>query len=130
MRRPAPVVDLARERRIRARIDELGELLTRRPDVGDCNPDVAALARTVRTGELPAEALEERMATNDAATQLRVPADVLDRADALIEPLARDPMLRAAGRGVSRAMVLRLAVLRGLDALEAEHGGGRKGKRR
>jgi len=62
------------------------------------------------------------MATNDAATQLRLPSDALARAEALIPALAKDPMLRAAGRGVSRSVVLRLAVLRGLDSLEAEYG--------
>ena len=44
----------------------------------------------------------------------------LARADALIPAVATDPTLRAAGVTVTRSLVLRLAVARGLDLLEAE----------
>ena len=126
VRRPATVVDLARERRIRARVDELGELLSGRPDL-------AERTRAMLAGELPCpdlDNLEEPMGTNDAAVNLRLPSTALDRAEAMVEALAADPMLRAAGRGVSRSTVLRLAVLRGLDSLEAELAARRKGGRK
>jgi len=61
------------------------------------------------------------MATNDAAVNLRLPSSALARAEALVDDLAADSMLRASARGVTRSVVLRLAVLRGLDSLEAEH---------
>lgn len=51
---------------------------------------------------------------------LRVPQALLDRADALIERLARDEEAVLLGR-VSRSIVLRLALLRGLEQLEARH---------
>lgn len=48
---------------------------------------------------------------------LRLPKSMVDRADALIEPLAEDEESLLLGR-VSRSIVLRLAVLRGLEQLE------------
>ncbi len=117
-----PPVDLARERRIRAALDELRALL-------DADPALAERTRAMLAGELPCPDLEEKETMpNDAAINLRVPKDVLSRADALMPALAQDPMLQAAGRGVSRSVVLRLAVLRGLDSLEAEYGGGKSSK--
>lgn len=62
------------------------------------------------------------MATHDVAISLRLPAEVADRAEALVEPLSRERLLLAAGRGLTRASVLRLAVLEGLDSLEAKYG--------
>ncbi len=50
---------------------------------------------------------------------LRLPQSLVDRADALIEPLAESEEALFLGR-VSRSIVLRLAVLRGLEALEAQ----------
>ena len=120
----APVADLARERRLRALDSELGELLARRPDLAD-------RTRAMLASELPCpdlEDLEDRMAINDAATQLRLPAEALARAEALIPALEAEPMLQAVGRGVSRSSVLRLAVLRGLDSLEKEYGKPRRRK--
>ena len=52
---------------------------------------------------------------------LRVPDGVLERADALIESIQENPDVSAVGP-VSRASVLRLALLRGLNALETEQG--------
>ncbi|MCB9797280.1 MAG: hypothetical protein H6741_31715 [Alphaproteobacteria bacterium] len=52
---------------------------------------------------------------------IRLPAELIERADALIPTLEGDRELRTWGR-VSRAAVIRLAVLRGLEALEREHG--------
>jgi hypothetical protein len=50
---------------------------------------------------------------------LRLPQSFVDRADALIADLAVDEESLLLGR-VSRSIVLRLAVLRGLEALEAQ----------
>jgi hypothetical protein len=50
---------------------------------------------------------------------LRLPKSLVDRADALIDQLAEDEEALLLGR-VSRSIVLRLAVLRGLEALEAQ----------
>jgi hypothetical protein len=51
---------------------------------------------------------------NDTQVALRLPAGWIARADALTEPLSRP------GIPVSRADVLRAALTRGLDAMEAE----------
>jgi hypothetical protein len=50
---------------------------------------------------------------------LRLPQSLVDRADALIDALAQDEEALLLGR-VSRSIVLRLAVLRGLETLEAQ----------
>jgi hypothetical protein len=55
-----------------------------------------------------------------AQTALRLPADILRRADALIPALSRTPTFAALGR-VTRSTVLKLALMHGLDALEQEH---------
>ena len=55
----------------------------------------------------------------DVVVGLRLPKDFLKRADALIRPL-QSTDVGAAG-SLSRAKVLRLAVARGLEALESEH---------
>lgn len=52
-------------------------------------------------------------------TTLRLPKSLVDRADALIDRLADDEEALLVGR-VSRSIVLRLAVLRGLEQLEAQ----------
>ena len=50
---------------------------------------------------------------------LRLPKSLVDRADTLIDQLAEDEEALLLGR-VSRSIVLRLAVLRGLEALEGQ----------
>jgi len=52
---------------------------------------------------------------------LRLPKNLLERADALVPVLRDSEELFALGR-LSRSIVLRLAVLKGLEALEAQHG--------
>jgi hypothetical protein len=52
---------------------------------------------------------------------LRLPQALLDRADQLIDRLSRDEEAVLLGR-VSRSIVLRLALLRGLEQLEGQHG--------
>jgi hypothetical protein len=46
-----------------------------------------------------------------------LPQDLLDRADRLVPKLQNNTELRASGE-VTRSVVLRLALLRGLDELE------------
>jgi hypothetical protein len=74
------------------------------------------------------------VAIQETQVSIRLPHELLDRAERLIERLRDDPMLKVLG--VTRAAVLRLAVVRGLEALELERGGGQvaepkaqKGKR-
>lgn len=52
-------------------------------------------------------------------TSLRLPVELLDRADALVPFVATWPELGAHGK-VSRSTVIRVALMRGLAALEAE----------
>ena len=51
---------------------------------------------------------------------LRVAPDILKRADKLLPKLAGDRTLATVGR-ITRSTVLKLALVRGLDVLEAEH---------
>ena len=57
---------------------------------------------------------------NDVATSLRLPAAFIQRADTLAERLKDVPELAATG-DVNRSKILRLAIAKGLEALEAEH---------
>ena len=54
---------------------------------------------------------------HDKQVVVRMPAGLADRLDRLVPQLAADPHLAAAGR-VTRSMVARLALMRGLQALE------------
>lgn len=57
---------------------------------------------------------------NEASTSLRLPEEFIKRADALAKRLRHVPELAATG-DVNRSKVLRLAIAKGLAALEAEH---------
>ena len=57
--------------------------------------------------------------SDNLITTLRLPQSLIDRADALIDRLAEDEEALLLGR-VSRSIVLRLAVLRGLEHLEQQ----------
>lgn len=57
--------------------------------------------------------------SNEVQISLRMPKDVIKRADRLLPRLQQVPEF-SAGRQ-SRAAVLRLALLRGLDELERRH---------
>jgi hypothetical protein len=61
------------------------------------------------------------MADESTTVQLRLPASLIEQADALIEGLSRNRDLSAAGR-ITRATVLRLAVARGIESLIQEYG--------
>jgi hypothetical protein len=118
-------VDLARERRVAAKLDELGSMLDAHPDLSD---RTAAMLR----GALPCPDLEVNMPA--VTITIRAPADLVERAEALRPILSRTDLRAVGGGDVSRGAVLRLALARGLDALEAEHGrkaakGGARGLR-
>ena len=53
---------------------------------------------------------------------LRIPQSFVDRSEALIDALARDEEAVMLGR-VSRSIVMRLAILRGLEVLEGQVSG-------
>lgn len=52
----------------------------------------------------------------EAAVSLRIPQELLDRADRVAQAIARDPVTRR----ISRSDVLRAALEKGLDALERQ----------
>lgn len=66
---------------------------------------------------------------NTEQISLRLPSSLLERCDALAERLRVDPDLAAMGR-VTRTMVIRLALQRGLDQLEKAQTPARDRKRR
>ena len=104
-------VDLARERRIRRHLARLRGLL-------EADPGLEARTRGMLAGEIPCPDLEDPMA-HDAAVNLRLPQALLDRAEALVPALEADPKLQASR--VTRAVVIRLALAKGLEALEEEY---------
>jgi len=55
-----------------------------------------------------------------AQTAVRLPPEMLRRAEALVSKMAKDPTLSALGR-VTRSTVLKIAVARGLQALEQQY---------
>ncbi len=59
---------------------------------------------------------------SETPTTIRLPAEVLARAEDLVEVLQADPEAIKWGR-ISRSTVLRLAVVEGLKVLERRHGG-------
>lgn len=58
--------------------------------------------------------------TEQQLISLRVPENLVERADRLIEPLGSDPNLPLMG-AVNRSGVLRLALLYGIQALEEKY---------
>jgi len=106
------VVDLARERRIKATIEKLKDHLARNPRLAERTADMLA-------GELPCPDLEEPM-PNDAALSMRLPQALLDRVDALVPVLSARPEF--ALWEINRAQVIRLALAEGLDAMEKRYG--------
>ena len=62
---------------------------------------------------------------SEVTTTLRLPAEMMARIEALIPAVAKRPELAVHGR-VSRSTVMRLVILHGLEALEAEAKAGPK----
>lgn len=96
-------VDLVRVRASLARLDVLAE--------GHPRERAAALEN---------ELLEALMAEEDGpgAIPVKLPRELLDRADALIPALRADPELAPLLGRVSRTAVVRVALMRGLAELE------------
>jgi hypothetical protein len=59
-------------------------------------------------------------AASDAALSIRVPVDVLRRADALIAPLVAEG-IKHGQTHASRSLVIKAAIEEGLKVLEARH---------
>lgn len=114
-RRRSRVVDLARERRIRAALNEVRSLTSL--NVDRYRGALAGSLPIARPGSDTLEALVPDTASRPPAA--RLPADLLQRADDLVPLLAARPDLAGYGR-VSRSAVVRIALARGLDALAAE----------
>ena len=108
----ATPIDLARVRAAEAR---LGAQLRQ-------HPELATRTAHFLTGDPSVETMERLMTEPlEKPTQLRLPREALERAEMLIPLLAQHPEFRALGR-LSRATVLRLAVLHGLEVLEQRAG--------
>jgi hypothetical protein len=105
-------IDLARERRIRTNLAKLKEMLAK-------DQELARRTHAALAGRIPAPDLEEPTMTNEEQVSIRVPRGFLERVEKLARRLAKDPRHSTAYR-VTRASTLRLALLRGVEALEAE----------
>ena len=100
-----PPADLARERRIRGKLDELSALL----EGGALNPD---RTRAYLAGELEAAPMNEH---DETPISVRLPRSVIAVADDLAERRAA-----RTGERASRSAVLRLAIERGIATLQRE----------
>ena len=115
------VVDLARERRIRSNMAELGALL-------QADATLAGRTRITLAGELPCPAMEvEPMADERVSMTLRVPESYLTRADDVLAKLDKlshgpDPLGLWDSVRMSRSLVIRAALVLGLESLEEEVG--------
>ena len=115
----ADVVNLARERRVRATVAELRGLL-------DSDPGLAERTSAMLGGALPCPDLEvSPMADDRVSLTIRVPDSYLDRSDALLDKLDKlyrgpDPLGLWDSVRMSRSLVLRVALDRGLADLERE----------
>jgi hypothetical protein len=109
-RHPAPTVDLERVRAAEARLERL---LAEKPHLRERTAAMLA-------SELPCPDLEKPMPPpTQTPLNLRVPPALLARAEALVPVAGAAPELGTLP-SVTRADVLRLALLRGLAVLEAE----------
>jgi hypothetical protein len=105
--------ELDRERQIRVGFVKLKEMLAR-------DPELARRTHAALTGRLAAPDLEEETdVSNEEQVSIRLPTELLDRAEKLARKLAADPTHSTVFR-VTRAAALRMALLRGVEALEAD----------
>jgi hypothetical protein len=81
-----------------------------------------ARERTVMVCKAPAAEGLLMASERDVPISARVPPDLAKRLDKLKAKLERDPTVRTLGK-VNRSMVVKLALLRGVEALEAQYGG-------
>ncbi|MCZ7649606.1 MAG: ribbon-helix-helix domain-containing protein [Planctomycetota bacterium] len=115
--RRRPPVDLARAR---AAEERLAELLTEKPHLAERTAAMLA-------GDLPCPDLDDEeeappMRRSQTPVNVRLPDTMLARLDALA-PLVGTAAELAMVDKVTRSDVLRLAVLKGLEQLEAEYAG-------
>jgi len=96
--------------RTRAGLDRIGDVVQGRPEL-------AERTRRMLAGDLPCPDLETDGMGQMVYVPLRLPEDLVARADALAPRLQRDPRIVAAGRS-GRSTVMRLALALGIDALE------------
>ena len=117
--RPDNVADLARELAVGRAFADLRALL-------DANPRLRERTAAMLAGDLDAPDLEEAtMNGADEQVSIRCPGGTLARAEALVQAMNDAPEFKALR--CTKSAILRLAILRGLEAFEAEHG---KPKRR
>jgi len=64
---------------------------------------------------------ETEMAEHDRQLMIRVPEEIIDRADALIPSMEKEQSERMLPARVSRSAVMRVALQKGLEQLEAEY---------
>lgn len=126
----AEIIDLARRREARV---EIGKLLALAREINPDDPmsvidewdrkagdmELAEQAMLEHGRALPAR--DPTKAKGGAHRAVRIPEDIMKRVDALVPHLHASAALGASER-VSVSAVVRLALLRGLDALEAEAG--------
>jgi len=105
-------IDLARERRIRTNLAKLKEMLAK-------DPELARRTHAALAGRIPAPDLEGITMTNEEQVSIRLQKGFLERVEKLARKLAKDPTHSMPYRA-TRASTLRLALLRGVEALEAD----------
>lgn len=80
-------------------------------------------ARTmVRTSHADVEAVMAERTRRGVPISVRVPPEIARRIDKLIPKIEKDRTLSTFGQ-VNRSSVVKLVLLRGLEALEAQYGG-------
>ena len=108
------MIDLVRARRVRHDLDRLTEITGADRDLD------------MRTRAWLAEQATEDTMAQEVSVTLRLAPELLDRAERLVSKLEGQGPLAATR--VSRSTVIRLAMLRGLDAIERELKTGKKGR--
>lgn len=108
--------------RARAAEERIATTLRAHPEVAERTARFLAGDPSVNTMET---LMDEKLSI---PIQIRIPEDLLGRADALQVAIAKDPALRAMGR-ITRTAVLRLAILHGLEVLEQQYSQTSKGRK-
>lgn len=102
-------------RKINEGLDEIGAMVR-------SSPELAERTRAMLAGDLPCPALEGApMPTRMVYTPLRVPEDLVNRAEALAPEIHRLGLLTVGGRA-TKATVFRYAIAIGLEFLEGKLG--------
>lgn len=83
-------------------------------------PDLAERTNKLLAGNLPCPDLEEETMAERPLESVRLPADLMARAEALVPLIEKDPELSSFGR-VNKSSVVRLALHRGLKNLEEQY---------